>query len=357
MKSDTDSIHEVVLPVRIGIDPMERLLVASFKGDPEFLMLEPQIFDDPVNGKGMRVLRYRKDQKVDVYWQPGVVADRSTIAIGAGIGDFVETTIEPARFEITGHGVDVHFAFIDAQDRKVELRIVENPAKRSRFPFLAPVGKDIENPQRLFFANMLEFDFVRRKGTEVFAQIGKRTLYPESFPVLRNYQRVLFIRYSAMPVIGTFNPPMNKPLAFALALPGSIEIEGMKVIADENSKITQISVGEKPRRVEVDFRPGFPNILDLPGAATETGRWTFRVSEGVMTGGTYAVSRDGDSVTVDIDATENWKPSGLPLSFRIFTGLVRSFRSWPSTYRWRGTVDLSKEPTLVGAWERKGRGT
>jgi len=29
-------------------------------------MIEPQRFDDPVNGKGMRVLRYRKDQKVEV---------------------------------------------------------------------------------------------------------------------------------------------------------------------------------------------------------------------------------------------------------------------------------------------------
>ena len=82
MTSKSESVHKIVLPIRIGIDPMERLLVASFKGDPEFEMIEPQIFDDPVNGKGMRVLRYRKDQKIDVYWQPGVKTDRSTITIG-----------------------------------------------------------------------------------------------------------------------------------------------------------------------------------------------------------------------------------------------------------------------------------
>lgn len=72
--TDSLSWRRLVLPIRLGIDPMEKLLVASFKGDPEFEGFEPQVFDDPINGKGMRVLRYRKDGKVDVYWQPcGVV--------------------------------------------------------------------------------------------------------------------------------------------------------------------------------------------------------------------------------------------------------------------------------------------
>ena len=96
-------MRQLVLPIRLGIDPMERLLVASFNDDPDFEGFEPQVFDDSVNGKGMRVLRYRyrKDGKVDVYWQPGVRVDRSTFTVGAGIGDFAETTIEPDHFDIT----------------------------------------------------------------------------------------------------------------------------------------------------------------------------------------------------------------------------------------------------------------
>ena len=70
MTTDNRSLRRIVLPIRLGIDPMERLLVASFKGDPEFEGFEPQVFDDLINGKGMRVLRYRKDGKIDVYWQP-----------------------------------------------------------------------------------------------------------------------------------------------------------------------------------------------------------------------------------------------------------------------------------------------
>ena len=60
MTINTPSVRKIIIPIRLGIDPMERLLVASFKGDPEFEGLEPQVFDDPVNGKGMRVLRYNR---------------------------------------------------------------------------------------------------------------------------------------------------------------------------------------------------------------------------------------------------------------------------------------------------------
>jgi len=52
-----------------------------------------------------------------------------------------------------------------------------------------------------------------------------RFLPPESFPVTRNYKRVLFLRYSSQPLIGTFNPvtfnpSMFKPFVFNMEFPG-----------------------------------------------------------------------------------------------------------------------------------------
>jgi hypothetical protein len=353
--SNDQRVQKIALPFRIGIDPMERLLVASFKGDPEFEMIEPQIFDDPVNGKGMRVLRYRTDQKVDVYWQPGVKTDWTTISIGGGIGDFQEVNIEPARFEITDRGIDLHLVFTDAQKRKVEFKILENTIVNNRFPLLAPVGKDIDNPLRLFLVYMHEFDFVRKKDTKVLARIGDRELLPVSFPILRNYQKVILMRYSAAPVVGTINPPMDMPVVFEVTGPGSVEVDGMRVSVDEYRKTTQITVGQELRKVQVDFDPGFPNLLDLPEGTTEEGRWTFRISDTVITGGSYNLLRNGDSVAVEVDVTEAWKPSGLPLSFEIFTQLVRSFRSWPTTYKWKGIVRLNDTLTMDGSWICKGK--
>ncbi len=353
MMTSARALCQVMVPFRVGVDPMERLLVATFKGDPEFEGIEPQVFDDAVNGKGMRVLRYRKDGRVDVYWQPGVRVDRSTFVVGAGIGDFAEAAIEPARFEITERGVDLHVAFTDAQARKVELRIREDAPGKRGFPLLAPVGADIEKPLQLFLVYMPDIDLVRRAGSLVEGRIGDRALRPTSLPMLLHGRRVWFIRYVARPIIATLNPPMNRPVIFELAAPGSIEVDGTSIVADGDGCVTRISAGHAPRRVDVAFLPGFPNLLDLSDGGSASGRWSIRITGLPITGGSYRASREGGRVAVELDVTEHWKPSGLPLSMGLFTRVVRKVRTWPSTYRWRGVVELGSAPAMSGVWERK----
>jgi len=342
-----------LFPLTIGIDPMERLLVASFKNDPEYTMLEPQMFDDPVNGKGMRVLRYRKDNKVDVYWQKGIKADRSTIEIGAGIGDFKETEIEPAVFEFTDKGVFVDLAFTDTQGRRVELKVKENSPASNRMTFLAPVGNDIEKPKRLFLVNMFDFDFVVKKGTEIIAKIGDREQLTEGFPILRNFNKVTFIRYSAKPVIGIFNPDNAELSEFETGFPGSVTINGMKVNINADGAVSEISAGSGERNAEVSFFPAYPNLFDLKEGEDEKGRWIYRISGSVITSGTYNLCKNGDKINAEIDVTGNWPAVGLPLSFKIFVRLASFFRKWPSTYRWRGIISLNDTASLKGKWERK----
>ncbi len=354
MTLNTPSVRKIIIPIRLGIDPMERLLVASFKGDPEFEAFEPQVFDDPINGRGMRVLRYRKDGKVDVYWQPGVRVDKSTFTVGAGIGDFAETTIEPAHFEITGSSVDLQVAFTDVQGRKVELRVHEDTHGKRGFPLLAPVGADVEKPPRLMLVYMPCIDLVRRSGSLVEGRIGDRNLRPASLPILLNWQRVWFVRYVPRPIIGTLNPPMSRPVLVELPMPGSIEVEGMTVVVDGDGSITRISSGKELSQVEMDFLPGFPNLIDLTSGGSATGRWSIRIAGVSITGGSYNASREGDRVAVELDVTEHWKPSSLPLSMDIFTRVVSMFRTWPATYRWRGAVELGEAPAMSGVWERKG---
>ncbi|MBI3772545.1 MAG: hypothetical protein HY272_07580 [Gammaproteobacteria bacterium] len=355
MMTSDRSLCRVMLPIRVGIDRMERLLVASFKGDPEFEGFEPQVFDDAVNGKGMRVLRYRKDGRVDVYWQPGVHVDRSTFVVGTGIGDFAEVTIEPARFEITERGVDLHMAFTDARGHQIELRIREDAPGKRGFPLLAPVGADIEKPLQLFLVYMPDIDLVRRAGSLVEARIGDRALHPATLPILLHGRRVWFIRYVARPVIGTLNPPMSRPWVVELPVPGSAEVDEMSIVADAEGNVTRIGAGQEPRQVEVDFLPSFPNLLDLPAGGSASGRWSIRIAGIPITAGSYHVSREGDRVAVELDVTEHWKPSDLPLSMEIFTRVVRTFRTWPTTYRWRGVIELGAAPTMSGVWERAGK--
>ncbi len=346
---------QLILPFRLGLDPMEKLLVATFKGDPEFEAIEPQLFDDAVNGKGMRVLRYRKDGRVDVYWQPGVRVDPNSFVVGTGIGDFAETTIDPAFFEISERGVDLHVAFTDSRGREIELRVREDADGKRGFPMLAPVGADIARPFQLFLVYMSDIDLVRRKGSFFEGRIGDRAVHPASLPVLLHGHRVLFIRYAARPVIGTLNPPMSQPLIFDLAAPGSADVDGMSVVADRDGKVTRISAGREPRQVEIGFLPGFPNLFGLTNGGSVSGRWSIRIAGTLITGGSYHALREASRIAVGLDVTEHWKPSGLPLSMEIFTRVVPTFRSWPSTYRWRGAIELGTMPAMSGMWERTGK--
>ncbi len=344
------------LPFRVGIEPMERLLIATLDGDPEYEALEPQLFDDAVNGKGMRVLRYKKDGRVDVYWQPGVRVDRNTFTVGAGIREFQEAAIEPSRFQISEHSLDLDMGFADAQGRRIELRIHEEFDGRRGFPLLAPVGADIKEPKQLFLVFMPGIDLVRRAGSRIDARIGDRVARPAGLPVLLGGHRVWFIRYAGNPMIGVVNPPASRPLLFEAPGPGKFEVEGMTITVDGDRSVSRISCGYEPRIVEMGFLPGFPNMIGLPERTQAVGNWTIRLGGVEITGGAYRASRTGDAVAVSLDVTNRWKPSGLPLSMKILTSIVRKFRTWPTTYRWRGTVRDGEPPTMLGAWERVGKG-
>jgi hypothetical protein len=351
-KPNINEQKKFVLPIRLSIDPMERLLVANFKNDPEFEMLEPQLFDDPINGKGLRILRYRTNKKVDVYWQPGVFVDRNTFDIGAGIGDFAETDISPAHFEITEHGVDLDIAFTDQQNRRIELVIKENTKVDHRFPFLAPVGNEIEKPKKLFLVDMLEFDFIKRKGTAFHAQIGDRTLSPSNFPISRDKQKVFFTRYASRLLIGMINPPFAKPVIAEITVPGENKIGEMNLFINGKQEVENIWVENDSDKIELIFDDGFPNLLALNQNKTVNGRWKYRSANTILTGGTYSLLRKGDLVDVELDVTQKWRPGDIPFSFKVFTCVVRSFLNWPKTYRWKAKVDLA-EMTMNGHWERK----
>jgi hypothetical protein len=351
LNSKTKKVSKIAFPFKIDIDPMERLIVVSLKDNPEIEMIEPQVFDDPINGKGMRIILYRKDKKVDIYWEHGVIVNMEMITIGAGIEHFKETVIQPSRFEITKHGVDVHVAFIDAQGRTVELKIMENSSGINPFAFLAPVGKDIDNPKRLFLAHMLSFDFVREKDTYFSCKIGDRALDPMSFPIRRNFKKVMFIRYSGFPVVGTFNPSMNEPLIFETETPGQIEVDGMVLHVDKDHRIKKVCVDQKMKKIELDFPHGFPNLYDIKDDTEEKGEWSYNIADMTIIGGTYFLARTNSNIDIRIDVTQNWKPTNLPLSFKLFTWFVRSFRNWPTTYIWNGSINLDNN-TLVGRWSR-----
>ena len=340
-----------VFPFTLNEEPLSRLLVASFKDDPEYEGIEPQMFDGST-GKGLKILMYRKDKKVDVYWQSGVQFDEKTFKIGDGLGYSAETVMSPSRFAITENGVDIDIAFKDKYGRNVKILIKENTQSLHPFPFLAPVGNDVKDPDKLFAVYMKEFDFVRRAGTKVQVSIGDRELIPANFPISRDRQKVYLIRYASSMVIGEINTSVTKSYVIENVSPGIIRTGNLNLIFNEDNKVQNCWIESKSDKIELIFKNGFPNLLTLPQGIKIEGTWQYAVSGKVLFGGKYSLLRDNDKVYVELDVTKKWKPENIPFSFKVFTSIVRSFRTWPASYKWNSTVDLN-EMSADSKWQRK----
>jgi hypothetical protein len=346
------TFRRAMYPFFLKIDPMEALFVISIKDDPEFEGLEPQTFDDAINGRGMRILRYRKNGLVDVYWQPGVRVDRDAFKIGKGTADFAETEISPARLEVTGTGVDMHYTFTDLQGRVNELSIRENAPGKRGFPLLAPVSANIENPIQFNVVYLPNFDLLQRPGTVVSGRIGDRAVRLDSIPMILHGHRIWLARYGAGTVIGVLNPPISSPIEVELNKAGTAVYNGMSVFADTDGNLMRCSAGPEHAGVEVVFDPSFPNLLALPDGGTASGRWFFNAASRRITGGTYRAANTGFNIEIDLEVLDHWKPVDLPFSVSILTTVVKVFKTWPATYRWSGNVAMGDKPSMTGKWER-----
>jgi hypothetical protein len=351
-KVSHSSLIKCAIPFKLGIEPMKRLLIADFQNDSTYVSIEPQLFDDEINGKGLRILVYRTDKMVDVYHQKGVKVDMETFSIGDGIGIIKEATIEPNIFEIDKDGINLHVAFTDKNGDVVEMKIKESGTSKKRMKFLAPVGNDIKHPKQLFLAFMEDFDFVLRKGTVFYARVGDRDLKPSFFPLSRNGEKVFFARYSNSPVVGTINPAMKSPLMFQPKKSGFVEVEGMSLQL-QNGKVNSMSRNYKGKNISIEFSKGMANPYELQDGIKYTGRWIYKIDNQIITGGNSVLLKTGNKVDVRINVTQKWIPQNLPLSFQLFTLFVNSFRNWPTTYYWKGKVDLLNETVLDGQWFRR----
>lgn len=343
--------NKFVFPFTLKEEPMNRLLVASFKDDPEYEGIEPQMFDSATS-KGLKILMYRNDRKVDVYYEPGVSFDEKTFTLGDGLGYTAETLMSRSRFEITENGVDIDIAFKDKSGNNVNIVIKENTLNIHPFPFLAPVGNNVKDPDKLFAVYMKEFDFVRREGTTVHITVGDRELTPANFPISRDGQKVYLMRYASSLVIGEINASVTKPFVIENATTGIVKTGNLSLLINADNEVKSCWIESKSDSIELNFEDGFPNLLALPQNRKDKGSWQYAVSGEVLFGGTYSLLRDNSNVYVEFDVTEKWNPGNIPFSFKVFTGIVRSFRTWPVSYKWNATVDLNRM-SVESKWQRK----
>ena len=87
------------------------------------------------------------------------------------------------------------------------------------------------------------------------------------------------------------------------------------------------------------------------------GSWTVGVDAApALTGGTWRATRQDGTVRLVMEVTRRWRPRRLPVLMRLVTTVIRTFRVWPTTYRWEAVIELGATPTMRSRWVRTGAG-
>lgn len=341
-----------VLPFSFALEPMRRMAVISFKGDEEFDGFEPQLFDDPINGKGIRLLRYRKDRKIDVYYEAGIIPDQN-LSIGAGINEMKMVHFEQNIFQVTEQGLQLHIIFTDAEGRKNELKVMEKSTKKYRVPFLAPIGGDIDKPQKLFFVYLKDADFTYLKTTQINCSLDGRVIEPAALPIIIKGHRTYMVRYCSELNTVALNSNSTGPLCFD-GVPGKTTIkDDTEICCNELGKVEQIKIGMGDHNAKLNFPDGFPNLMDLPENQCSKGSFEIEIFSQKITRGQYRLTRVADKVHVDLDSFEEWQPKRYPIAYKLLFAFVKVFKKWPTYYSWKGIVDINEIPRMSGIWENK----
>jgi hypothetical protein len=362
----------VVSPFHLEIQPMQAILLVNFEGDPDAIYrgLEPQAFDDEVHGRGLLVIGWRVDGRVDVFHDPALRLDPDTYGIaGKGLHVMASRDFSNARLEFGPAGVQAEFDFLDLEARRIRLAVRETDTRLRRpFALLAPMGTEAAEPPALPLVYVKDFYFVRRAGSEILIELDGRPHESDTLPLILDGTRMHFVRYSTRPFIVTWNPgPDGRAhvLASDTALqdPSAAEAGGVRYEVAANGpfrEIRRMSRSEDDQEVAVDFTPPIPHLLAMRDGADVSG--AFRISTeppaGIVTG-TWRVTRQDRRLEIEALPSGGWTPGEVPRMARLLFRAVSMFRTWPTTYRWTATLeipaaeeDVRGSLPLLSAWQR-----
>jgi hypothetical protein len=353
----------VYSPFNLHLDPMARLLLINFGGDPDTLYtgFEPQVFDDPINGQGLMVIAYRHDGRIDVYHQPGLtLAHKDFSIVGKGLAEMIERPMPDAHFTTSPTGISLDLAFADKTGRPIRVHIQENTDKPIKpFALLAPMGSAAEKPPALPLVLLYDFYFVRKAGTEFEIRVDGRQHQPDSIPMILDGARVHFVRYATDPFIATWNAAHNGPL-IPLPVQGGLAKDGSVIydLVDNGGhpEIRRMRVANNRHELVITFDPPVPDVVCLKDGVRVEGEFTIFCEESTGTiSGVYHLRRAGQQVHLTAHPADGWWPNERKLSARLIYIVAPVFTQWPKSYVWSAAIDLSdpNQPLMQSSWSRR----
>mgnify|MGYP000911699428 FL=1 len=344
---------KTILSFGIKYTPMEKLAIINFEKKPDSIYkgLELQYLNSTATGSGYRVLAYRNDGCVDMFDDPALIfnPDEQCDVAEKGLNRHIQTKIENVVFEKIKGCVEISFDFVDLQNRPIHVLIKEQ-TKRNSTPMnlLAPIGVGSEKPSSLPVFFLYEFDFIRRRKTNVDIHIDNKkiTLDPFPVPTPMNGQLRYYSRYTLESQIIDF-------------LPHDMNVKEIEL--DEQLQYTQGSVRYQftqtglskmelihNKKVAVHFNPAI-----APGNGS--GEFSIRPPEEMgYIEGSYQVKRDGDIIDISLCPDKGWTSAPNSIITKMILSPKSVFCSWLKKYQYAASINLSNK-TVNAKWVNKNK--
>lgn len=324
----------MLVPMSLRLTRPRRLMLISLAHDPVYGDIEVQWVDEPeLGGQGIVLLAVRRaDGTADVLVDERLRLPRADYDVAAGLASFHPARMQPARFVVDERGVDADVATLLPDGRSFHLTVRERlTGARTSVDMLAPAGHSMTQPRFFPFFWMGEIGFVRWRGAQVTVRVDGR-----SSRVVRVGVPWRLARYATAPMTALWNEAYVGP-----------------VPRGDLADLAMLEVRRDGHALTIVHDPPFPDVSAMPPGMRTHGRVTASVDGRAQLGGRYWARRDADVVRAGVDIDQQWDPGPQPAMVAAVFRMLTVFRTWPTTYRWRATIDLgADEPTLSGGWMR-----
>lgn len=350
------------VPFRIALSPIKQMAMIHFHKSPdtEYDALELHYIDGEPYGTGFRVLAWRKDGYRDSYVQDtlNISEEDDILSVGGkGLKERHQVVFDEAYFNHVEGRLDAGFVFNDKLDRRIVLYVDEQVEKESMpLTWLPSVGNHLENPRSMPLFFLYEFDFARKRDTDIFLSIDGNVKDVDPFAFPKDFQSRYYVEFSTNSVVANF----NKSGSYTLE---QVDIDEQGIAKTENHtyfyentndlyKLKTITLEHETHPVEVSFSPAFPNHREVTEAKPFYGEFVIEPSgEAGHLKGKYNVLYQQGKAIINLTFPESWNtPKGANYE-RLINSMTPNIKSWYQTYQCKQVVQLETMDTSI-EWTR-----
>ena len=350
------------VPFRIELSPIKQMAMFHFHKNPDtdYDAFELHYIESKDHGTGFRVLAWRKDGYRDSYIDKNLTIseeDELQYVGGKGLKERFLVEFDEAYFNHIDGRLDAGFVFNDKNDRRVVLYVDEQIEKESTpLTWLPSVGNHIKEPRSMPLFFLYDFDFARKRDTDIFLSIDGNVKEVDPFAFPKDFQSRYYVEFSTNSVVASFNKSGSYTLEeVEIDEQGIAETENHTYLYDKSNelyKLKRMTLEHATHPVEVSFSPAFPNHREVMEAKPFYGEFIIRPSgEAGHLRGKYNVLYQQGKAIINLTFPESWTtPKGANYE-RIINSMTPNIKSWYQTYQCRQVVKLEDMDTFI-EWTR-----